>query len=401
MHETVLAATLRLDERWSARVAGGLPFIELAELPDLPAGLGRGEAVSLTDPEERPIGFGLFDPDNGLLRTLPADPSEQLDLGFFTRRIDAAFALRQRLGLVDPESAYRLVNGEGDGLAGFLVDIYAGYAIIFTYSDGFDHYVRLLADALDAVLQPIATIAKVRPPGETPTGRVGVTRLSDSDPPRQLVVVEEGVRYEVHLLGGINSGLFCDMREVRKAFGQLAPGCRVLNTFSYTGSFSVVAALAGAESVTSVDFAAGVLHWSKTNFELNGLAPNDSRFRFVRGDVFDFLKTARRKDRLYDAIVLDPPASSAVPGRRWHMKSDYDRLIGHALPLLAPGGLLVVAASSFGSRPDKLENQIRSAARDRGRRLALLQSFGLPPDFPTQMIHAQHRYLKCYFLKAD
>ena len=191
------------------------------------------------------------------------------------------------------------------------------------------------------------------------------------------------------------------MREVRRALRPWFHGRSVLNTFCYTGSFSVVAALENAKSVVSVDFSAGVLDWAKTNFQLNELNVNDKRFKFVRDDVFEFLRVSRRHDKMFDVVILDPPATTTVPGRRWYLKSDYGRLMGHALKVVSPGGLIVVAATCTASRPEKLETQIREAARESGRRLRLADSLGLPSDFPTQMIYPQARHLKCYLLLAD
>lgn len=387
-----------LPEPWPGRVHGGAPAIELQELDGFPE-VQSGDAVSLRDQEGRQVGIGIADPANGVLRTLPAAPMERLDDAFFQKRIQAAAQLRRRLGLVGPQSAYRLINAEGDGLSGMLVEIYAEHALIYTYSDAYDAYLPAIATALESELGVRSVIQKERPPGGPPSGRVPFSQLTAEVPPRELHVVENGLLYEVHLQGGVNTGLFCDMRDVRRAFASFAPGRRVLNTFAYTGSFSVVAAKAGAKTVTTIDFASGVLQWAKTNFKLNDLST--SRHPFVRGDVFEYLKNARRKGETFDAIILDPPATTTVPGRRWFLKSDYDRLIAHALRVTASGGLLVVAASSVDSRPEKLEKQIREAARDVNRRLTLVQTFGLPADFPTQMIHPQSRYLKCYFLIAD
>src|SRR5690606_1797879 len=142
----------------------------------------------------------------------------------------------------------------------------------------YDRYLGWLATAIETQLRVRSVIHKVRPPGGAPSGRVGYSQLTAEVPPREIHVVEHGLKYEVHLLGGVNTGLFTDMREVRSAFAAYAPGRRVLNTFAYTGSFSVVAAKAGAKTVTTVDFASGVLQWTKTNFNLNELPTNKHQF---------------------------------------------------------------------------------------------------------------------------
>jgi 23S rRNA (cytosine1962-C5)-methyltransferase len=323
------------------------------------------------------------------------------DYGFFRRRIRRAAAWRKRLGLVGDESAYRLINGEGDGLSGLTIDVYARHALINVFAEALLPFAKPLAEALlhDKLAETV--IAKTRPAGETPVGRVEYRTLSPEPPPREIVVAEDDARYEIHLLGGLNTGLFCDMRDVRRAVRNLAAGQRVLNLFAYTGSFSLIAALADAKSVTTVEFAGGVVEWAKTNFRLNDLPVDDRRFRFLKADVFEFLKAAKRKDDRWDLIVLDPPAVSTAPGRKWRLKTDYDRLIAHTLRVLAPGGVLVVAANTLQSRPEGVEKQIREAARQVGRRLRLVDSFGLPADFPTQMIHPESRYLKVFVLWSE
>ena len=394
---------IRLDETASSRVRGGTPSLELKDV-EAPDGLAGGDAFRLIDPSGVDIAFAIADPENECLRVLPllADESGRLfDFGFFRKRIRRALSWRKRLELVADDSAYRLVNAEGDDLSGFVVDVYSRHAIVYTFSEAYDRWAETMAKALLAEKVCDTVVRKVRPSGETPVGRVEFRQFSEESPPRTAVVVEDDAKYEVHLQGGLNTGLFCDMRDVRRAIRPLAPNQRVLNLFAYTGSFSVAAALAGAKSVTTVEFAGGVVEWAKTNFALNELPVDGRQFRFVKADVFEFLKTARRKEEAWDLIILDPPISTNAPGRKWFLKSDYDRLIAHALRVLAPGGVIVVAANTVQSRPEGVEKHIKEAAKATGRRLRLLDSFGLPADFPTQMIHPLGRYLKVFFLLSE
>src|SRR5262249_21744218 len=149
---------------------------------------------------------------------------------------------------------------------------------------------------------------------------------------------ELGIPFEVHLLGGLNVGLFCDMREHRRNLGRFVAGRRVLNTFAYTGAISVAAARAGASAVTSVDLSSGVLAWARENFRLSGFSDGDPRFRFEVSDVRRFLTRARDRGETYDTIILDPPTVSAARASQWSMKKDYPELIALATTLLPPGG---------------------------------------------------------------
>lgn len=393
--------SLALDETWAGRVHGGWPTLDIADFKGQIAELADGNALSLCDSAGKRIGFGIVDRANAVVRALPSIPKDEWNADFFARHVDRAFEMRRRMRLAGPNAAYRLINSEGDGLAGFLVDVLAQYAIVYTYSAAYERYADWLGEAVAKKLGSAGVLHKVRPRGEPPTGRLPYRLVHGDEPPKTLAVEERGLQYEVHPVGGLNPGLFCDMRDVRSAIARLARGLRVLNTFAYTGSLSVVAAANNAKSVTTVDFASGVLHWAKANFELNGLDPAAPQYRFVKADVIDFLKHERRKDRGYNLVILDPPTATNVPGKRWFLKSDYARLIGHALEVLDRFGFLLVAANSLETRPEGIERQIKEAARDHHRRLRLLESFGPPPDFPSQVIHPASRHLKCFLLQAD
>jgi 23S rRNA (cytosine1962-C5)-methyltransferase len=391
--------SLNLPELWASRVRGGIPAIELDQLTDLPS-FSPGDLFQLRAENFEPLGWGIADPDSNVIWSYASGPEEAFDPTFFQQRVQRAHRMRKRLGLTGDEAGYRLIHGEGDGLPGFQVDVYAQHVVVYSLSAALDRHVPSLAEQVGKELRAVSVISKVRPAGEVPTGKVPYRLEVGIEPPPAIVVREEDLQYEVHLTGGINTGLFLDMREVRRSLRPWLRGQSVLNLFSYTGSFSMLSVREGAKSIKSVDFAQGVLDWTKTNLSLNEI-PLSKTIRFERDDVFEYLKVARRHDQMFDVIILDPPAKTTVPNKRWYIKSDYGRLIAHALKILSPGGLLVVAASCIASRPEKIESQIREAARETQRRLRLVNAPGLPADFPTQMIQPSARHLKCFFLLAD
>lgn len=401
MSRATISKVFTVPEEWVDRVRGGMPSFEPAQWGVDDSEAADGALAECQSSDQSRLAFAIFDQSANTWRLLPCGANEDCDDAFFARRVRRAIRLREQADLIAPESGFRLLNGEGDNLSGFYADVFAGHAIVWTQSPGHEEWARRIGRAMEAELGPHSIISKVRPTGDAPTGRLPHLLLHGEEPPSRITVVEHDLRYEIHLLGGLNTGLFCDMRDVRGAMLGWCKGRSVLNTFAYTGSFSLVAARAGAQRVTSVELAGGVVEWMKTNFHLNEMPATDPRFHFVKGDVFDFLKAQRRKDKTYDLIILDPPASTQMPGRRWFLKSDYDRLIAHALRLLSAEGLLLVAATSLGSRPEGIENQIRKAAKIARRRLRLLSSFTQPIDFPTQLIHPASRHLKCFLLMAD
>jgi 23S rRNA (cytosine1962-C5)-methyltransferase len=234
-------------------------------------------------------------------------------------------------------------------------------------------------------------VIKVR--GKDPQDRSHKDEIIGATPPEKYVVHELGVPYEVHLLGSLNVGLFPDMREQRRHIGRFVTGRRVLNTFAYTGALSIAAARAGAESVTSVDLSSGVLAWARENFRLSGFAAGDARFRFEVSDVKRFMQKEVERGSHYDTILLDPPTVSAARASQWSMKRDYPQLLALATKLLPPsGGILWVSANT--RRGPSVLRHVDEGIRLSGRRGALLEVGGLPPDFPTPPGWPESRYLE-------
>jgi len=336
----------------------------------------------------------LEQPENGVIQILSLEPVHGFDAKFFAERLTRALGLRRALGVVGTESAYRLVNAEGDELPGFSVDRFGEYAVICAPSRPLLPFARLLAQAtMTTVDEPrlLGAVIKVR--GKDPQDRSHKDEILGSTPPEKYVVHELGVPYEVHLLGSLNVGLFPDMREQRRHIARFVTGRRVLNTFAYTGALSIAAARAGATSVTSVDLSSGVLAWARANFQLSGFAAGDARFHFEVSDVKRFMQKEVERGSQYDTIMLDPPTVSAARASQWSMKKDYPQLLALATKLLPPsGGILWVSANT--RRGPSVLRHVEEGIRLSGRHGALLEVGGLPPDFPTPPGWPESRYLE-------
>lgn len=386
---------ITLTDATQARLDEGAPVLQIDELKV--ANLEPGRPIKLIDRHAQTVACGIADPENGVLRLLSRGALRALDAAFFRRRVETAVALRRAAGVTagDGAGAYRLVNGEGDGLSGFTVDIYGEYAVVCVPSRALLPFGRLIAEAAAAVTGlPAAVkgvVIKVR--GKDPQDRTSKDEVIGEGPPEKLVVHELGVPFELHLLGSLNVGLFTDMREQRRGIGRFVAGRRVLNTFAYTGALSVAAARAGATAVTSVDLSSGVLSWAKENFRLSGLDPNDARFRFETSDVRRFMEKEKEKGVVYDTIIMDPPTVSAARASQWSMKKDYPDLIALAVSLLPATGGIVWASANTRRGPDILDH-LREGMRRAGRTAAVLELAGLPPDYPTPPDWPEARYLE-------
>jgi 23S rRNA (cytosine1962-C5)-methyltransferase len=375
-----------LDAAAVERIARGAATL------DAPAGIEPGRPVRLLGPAGEVVGAGVADPENEVIRVWSREPTAAFDAAFFRERAAAATALRRALGLT---GAYRLVHAEGDGLGGLAVDVYGEFGVLYAYSRALVGFGRLLADAVRAAAGLRGVVVKVRPRGGVKPGQVK-QEIVGEEPPDKLIVDENGVPFEVHLLAGLNVGLFTDMREQRRRLGPYVAGRTVLNTFAYTGALSVAAARAGAREVTSVDLSSGVLKWAAENFRLAGLDP--ARHRFEVSDVARFLKKERERGARYDTVILDPPTFSAARAHAWSMREDYPDLIRAAAEVLPDaGGFLWVSSNEVRGRSvlDHIAEGLRR------RRVRVLELSGLPPDYPTPPSWSEARYLEVAWLWVD
>ncbi|HET6149282.1 MAG TPA: class I SAM-dependent methyltransferase [Polyangia bacterium] len=404
LHGVALTATgaERLRERH--------PQLPLGDLAGGAAGLEPGRPLRLLAANGDALGAGVADPENDLIRVWRAPDGgagagtdggsaiHGFDAGFFRAHVRRALALRRMLGLADGVSAYRLLNGEGDGLPALAVDVYGPYAVVTALSRGLLAHARLLGEAATAVLpesglplRGVVLKARLKAQGSSPE-RVKDQVLGE-EPPAKLIVHENGVPHEVHLRGGINVGLFSDMRDHRAGLARFVRDRRVLNTFAYTGALSLAAARAGAASVTSVDLASGPLAWARENFRLSGLDPEAARFRWETSDVFRFLDAERARAASYDLIILDPPTVSGARATWWAQKRDYPELIAAACALLPEDGGHLWVSSNTHRGPSVLKH-VEAGLALAGRPAALLELGGLPPDFPTPVGWPAARYLE-------
>lgn|SRR5512140_12455 len=376
-------------------VTSGGRDIDTGKLAELTAGLAAGEHVQLVDERGDELGLAVADPDNARLRMLasPADGFPKIDGALLGWRVERALRLRKALGLPGPDHAYRIVHGAGDGLPGFACDVLGPTAVVYAYGAGLRALGKQLAEAIIGFAQLRGAVVKLRARGGADSVEQDVAGARPDD---QVIVTEHGVPFEVHPLGGLNHGLFTDMREHRRGLARFVAGARVLNLFSYTGALSVTCARAGAAAVTSVDTSAGVQAWAAGNFARSGLT-DAKRWRFETGDAVRFLARAARDKERYDVVLIDPPTFSTARGAPWTLDRDYPDLIAKAAAVIPSDGLLWLAANTheLGSLAKLAQKGLRAANRTG----AVLEQGGLPPEYPTLAAQPHDRYLQVCLLR--
>ena len=326
---------------------------------------------------------------------------EEIDAAWWEARLRAAWAVRRAIGLIDsPDTdCYRLVHGEGDNLPGLVIDIYGDVAVVQAHSVGMYRSRQAICEALRTVygdrLAAVYDKSAQTLPYKAETGAVD-GYLYGGGASTERIVTEHGNRFHVDWGVGQKTGFFLDQRENRALVGHYSAGRTVLNTFSYTGGFSVYALAGGAREVVSVDSSATAVALAVRNAELN-FGP-DVHHEGVASDVFDYLKTT---DKQFDLIILDPPAFAKHHKVLGNATKGYTRLNARALSQIAPGGILFTFSCSQAVSRELFRTTVFSAAAIAGRRVRILHQLTQPADHPVNIYHPEGEYLKGLVLYVE
>ena len=329
--------------------------------------------------------YGIWDEESAIALRI-FSTKQAPDEPWLEARVREAWQLRAPLR-EQGVTGYRLIFGEADSLPGIVVDLYGEFAVLVTYSKSLG--------SLSARLGPIvARIANCRGVVRRIKNEEGVELrpLFGELPPDVLYIEEHGMTLLARSRSGQKTGLFFDHRENRQYVRKNARGCRVLNLYSYTGGFSVAAALGGAVGVTSVDIAAPAVADSEENFGLNGLS--EFPHRAVAQDVIVFLERAKKSGEKYDLVVCDPPSFAKNRTQQKAAEKAYRRVMSEALAVVAPGGLFCAASCTSQIGPEAFRHAINDAARKARVRFQIVHDVGQPSDHPVLVGHEEGRYLK-------
>ncbi len=376
-----------------ARLKSGHPWIFAGDLAEpLPADLA-GAPVAVLDHRGGFLAIAVASGGGGLVLRVLTRQREVIDQAWLAGRLSSAIALRRRwLGEVE---GVRLVNAESDGLPALIVDRYGPFLSVQSLSAGADRMLPNVVEELVNLLSPVGIYERsdvtIRALEGLPE-RTGV--LWGEAPPDEQVIQEGKARFLVDIKNGQKTGFFLDQRPNRQRLQTLCGGKRVLNTFCYSGGFSIPAAIGGAASVVGVDVSASALELARRNAEINKVG---DRCQWIEANAFDYLRELDRDRKRFDVVVLDPPAFTktrqSVPGAL----RGYKEINLRALKILEPGGLLVSSSCSHHVDAEAFLAVIAEAAADAGRHLRMVDYTGPGPDHPSLPAAPETRYLKCFW----
>jgi 23S rRNA (cytosine1962-C5)-methyltransferase len=375
-------------------VRGGNPWVFSQAIDRVePAAIEPGARVWILDSSGATLGHGYYNPATTIAVRMLALGSEPAPAEIVRWRLERALKLRERV--IGPGTdCCRMLNGDGDGLSGVVVDRYGEVVVMQLLTAGAERMRDEIVGHLNLMISPRTIFERSQGAVRRQEGLEDRVDVLYGAPADEVVVSENGVRMLASLEHGQKTGLFLDQRENRARFGVLASDARVLDLCCYAGGFALNALKGGAKEIISVDTSERALGWSRRNLELNGYPPD--AIRFVHGEAGEFLG---KRDERFDLIALDPPpfARSRADARR--AEHLYVELNALALGALNPGGFLMTFSCSSHFCGEDFVRAVRIAEGRSGRRMRLLARLGPGPDHPVLLGHPEGEYLTGVLLR--
>ena len=355
--------------------------------------LAEGDVVDVVTKQGDFIARGHYQIGSIAVRVLTFE-KEAIDQQWWNNRVAKAKELRATIGMVGNSSTtcYRLIHGEGDLLPGLVVDIYGTTAVVQCHSVGMylsrHAIVEAIREAYGELIEAIYDKSSQTLPYKAELGAID-GYLWGRNAEKENVVLENGLKFKVNWEEGQKTGFFIDQRENRDLVRQYSRGRRVLNTFCYTGGFSVAALAGGATEVVSIDLSERAVKLADENMKLN--FGEDAPHQAIACNAVEYLKDI---DEDFDLIILDPPAFAKHHKVLGNALQGYKKINVRALQKIRPGGILFTFSCSQAVSRDLFRTTIFTAAAIAGRRVRIIGQLTQPADHPINIYHPEGEYLK-------
>lgn len=387
--------TVTVKPREGRRARAGAPWIFSNEIAMEGAtkALPPGTVVDVKGDDGQDFGSGFFNPKSLIsVRLFARKAGASADEKFFAGHLARALALRER---IYDRPFYRLVHAEGDGLPGLVIDRFGNVLVVQITIAGMEEKLPVLLAALNKLLAPETIILRNDTPSRALEGLESYVRVAQGAASR-IAVEENGARYFADLNQGQKTGWYYDQRDNRAFIAKLAKGRSVLDAFSYTGGFGILAAKAGAKEVICLDSSEPALKLAEES-----AAANQVSVRAVKADVFEEITRLGAQKERFDIVIADPPPfvksrKDLEPGAK-----AYRKLARLAADITAPGGLLLLASCSHNMPLERFASECSAGILKSGRGASLIHSAGAGPDHPVHPLLPESAYLKALVYALD
>jgi 23S rRNA (cytosine1962-C5)-methyltransferase len=352
----------------------------------------EGDIVAVHDNKGQLMAYGFYATQSQITCRMFDFGSEAktIDAHYWQEKIRRAYTLRQSLLPRSAGNAYRLIHAEGDFFPGLIVDVYGTVAVVQLLIKGTERLAEVIVEALRTLGFEYVYLKTKESSKRFEAMSLEKGWLGTPFPQAQVEVQENGFKFLVDVEKGQKTGFFIDQRDNRLLLQHYAAGKRVLNTFSYTGGFSVYALAGGASEVHSVDISQEASNTCVQNIALN-FPDKISQHQALTADCFDYL---RQMEESYDVIVLDPPAFAKTARAVPNATRGYKDINLLAFKKIRPGGLLFTFSCSGSISKELFRKVVFGAAADAGREIRIIHQLTQPPDHPINIYHPEGEYLK-------
>lgn len=356
--------------------------------------LEDGDLVTVVNEKDQFVARGHFQHGTIAVRIL-SFKYIAVDNVFFKNKISNALQSRLNRNLLrEDNNIFRLIHGEGDGLPGLIIDYYNGVAVIQCHSIGMYNSIDKIKDGIIAAFDNDINAIYSKSSDTLPDRQEVEDGYLHGDCTTPHIALENGIKYNIDWINGQKTGFFIDQRENRKLIGEYAKGKKVLNTFCYSGGFSLAALDNEASLVHSLDSSKKAIDLTDANIKLNQF----DRHQSIVADAMKFIKDLPED---YDLIVLDPPAFAKHRNKRHKAVQGYKRLNAHTIRQIKPGGIIFTFSCSQVVDKYLFTNTVIAAAIEAGRDVRILEQLHQPSDHPISAFHPEGEYLKGLVIQVD
>ncbi|MGY0616147.1 class I SAM-dependent methyltransferase [Vibrio sp. FJH11] len=360
-----------------------------------------GETVDVFTHDGKWLAKAAYSPESQIRARIWSFEKEQINKAFFVKRFKDAQLLREDVIERDGLTGYRLIAAESDGLPGVTIDRYQNFFVCQLLSAGAEYNKQAIVDALvecfpDCNVYERSDVAVRKKEGLQETTGV----LHGEEPPKSVVIEENGVKISVDIVGGHKTGFYLDQRDSRQQSMKYVKDKEVLNCFSYTGGFGLYALKGGAKRVINADVSQPALDTAKYNAELNEFDISKKRAVFLNADVFKLLREYRDQGTKFDVVIMDPPKFAESKAQLNGACRGYKDINMLAMQILKPGGTLLTYSCSGLMDQVLFQKIIADAAVDANRQVKFVERFEQAADHPTDTAYPEGFYLKGFACKV-
>ncbi len=391
---------LFLNVKKARNFKGYHPWVMERSVIEPAASLEAGQIVDLLFPDGRWIGRGVYNPTSRIrVRLYQWDQSQELDAAWLQSQLARAVGMRQAwMASHGPLDSLRLVNSEGDGLSGLVIDQFGDYVVLQITALAMLNWLDTITAWVTEHLRPKGILLRMEPRTATSEGMEPRDEtVAGEAPAGPIEIVEHDVRLRIDLLSSQKTGYYLDQRANRLRAARWLGTGPMLDVCSYLGGFALTAAKwAQPTSITAVDSSAKALEQAAENARANSF----DQIEFVQADCFDFLEAQCAAKMKYQSIILDPPRMASNRGQVTAALRAYYRLNLSAVNLLEPGGMLITCSCSGRVARSDFIGMLASVAKRAGRAIQIVETFGADFDHPIDANCPETEYLKCFICRV-